>query len=143
MKKAISSMLALLLLVGSTIPCVAVEGRASKRFSGYIMALGAEGNGEMVLSYSVLGNYYMDKIGAYSIRIEEEVSTDVWVTSFTVYGDSDPNSFYSYNEVEHNADYTFYGIPDVKYRAVLVAYAEDSTGSEYSREITCSGKVCK
>ena len=61
----------------------------------------------------------------------------------SVYGDKDPNNFYSYNAYEHGGDYSFTGVPGVKYRAVMKAYASNSSGSEYSSEITCSGKVCK
>ena len=47
------------------------------------------------------------------------------------------------NAYEHGGDYTFTGVPGVKYRAVMKAYASNSSGSEYSSEIACSGKVCK
>ena len=97
----------------------------------------------MTVSFTVYGMSKMDQIGAYSIRIEEEVSDGKWITSFTAYGDKDPNNFYSYNAYEHGGDYSFTGVPGVKYRAVMKAYASNSSGSEYSSEITCSGKVCK
>lgn len=59
------------------------------------------------------------------------------------YGDKMPDKFYSYNAYEHGGDYTFTGVPGVKYRAVMKAYAEDENGSEYSKEFTCTGRVCK
>lgn len=54
-----------------------------------------------------------------------------------------PEKFYSYNAYEHTGSYTFTGVPGVKYRAVMKAYAEDENGSEYSKEFTCTGRVCK
>lgn len=80
---------------------------------------------------------------AYYIRIEEEIATDKWITTFTAYGDKDPDKFYSYNAYEHGGDYTFTGVPGVKYRAVMKAYASNNSGSAYSEEFPCTGKVCK
>lgn len=143
MKKMVSSFLAVVLVLCSTVSCYAVEERASKYFDGYILAMSAQANNQMTVSFTVYGMSKMDQIGAYYIRIEEEVATDKWVTTFTAYGDRDPDTFYSYNAYEHGGDYTFTGVPGVKYRAVMKAYASNSSGSEYSSEITCSGRVCK
>lgn len=142
-KKFISALLAVTLLLSVSLPCYAVEARASKYFDGYILGIAAQGNAQMTVSFSVLGMSKMDQIGAYYIRIEEEISTDKWITTFTAYGDKNPSKFYSYNAYDHGADYTFTGVPGVKYRAVLKAYAKDKNGSEYSDEIVGNGKVCK
>lgn len=143
MKKMVSSFLAFVLVLCGTVSCYAVEDRASKYFDGYLLAISAQGDNQMTVSFTVYGMSKMDQIGAYSIRIEEEVSDGKWITSFTAYGDKDPNNFYSYNAYEHGGDYSFTGVPGVKYRAVMKAYASNSSGSEYSSEIACSGKVCK
>lgn len=143
MKKTISALLAVLLVLSASITCYAVEAKASRYFDGYVLAMSAPGGNQMTVSFSVLGMSKMDQIGAYYIRIEEEIATDKWITTFTAYGDQDPDKFYSYNAYDHGADYTFTGVPGVKYRAVLKAYASNSQGSEYSDEIICSGKVCK
>lgn len=135
--------LAIILVLPITIPCYAAEARASRYFDGYILAMTALGKNQMAVSFSVLGMSKMDKIGAYYIRIEEEIATDKWITTFTAYGDQDPNRFYSYDAYDHGGDYVFSGVPDVKYRAVMKAYASNSNGYEYSDEITCTGKVCK
>lgn len=143
MKKITSALLAVMLFFSATMSCYAVEARASKYFDGYILGMTAMGNNQMAVSFTVYGMSKMDKIGAYYIRIEEEIATDKWITTFTVYGDRDPDKFYAYNAYEHGADYVFTGVPDVKYRAVLKAYASNSEGSEYSDEFACTGKVCK
>lgn len=143
MKRMVSSFLAVILVLCSTISCYAVEERASKYFDGYILAMSAQGNNQMAVSFTVYGMSKMDQIGAYTIRIEEEISTDKWITTFTIYGDRDPEKFYSYDAYEHGGSYTFTGVPGVKYRAVMKAYASNGSGSEYSDEITCEGKVCR
>ncbi len=142
-KKLISTLLATMLLFSATLPCYAAETRASEYFDGYLLAIAPLGNNQMTVSFSVFGMGKMDQIGAYYIRIEEEYATDKWAKTFTVYGSSDPDKFYSYNAYDHGGDYTFTGTPGVKYRAVLKAYASNSSGSEYSGEFACTGKVCK
>lgn len=142
-KRIISALLAAMLMLSATIPCYAVEPRASHYFDGYVIGMTARGNAQMTVSFSVLGTGEMEQIGAYYIRIEEEISTDNWAKSFTVYGSTNPSKFYSYNTCDHGADYTFTGVPGVKYRAVLKAYAKDKNGSEYSDEIVGGGKVCQ
>lgn len=116
--------------------------RASRFFDGYALTVVAEGNRVMRVGFGVYGTGTMSKIGAYSIRIEEEVSPGKWIETSTVYGSSDPTLYYGTNCMDHEGDFTFKGMVNVKYRAVLVAYAKNSSGSEYSDEFTCTGKVC-
>lgn len=143
MKKMISALLAAVLVFSASMSCYAVEARASKYFDGYLLAMSAQGNNQMTVSFTVYGMSKMNQIGAYYIRIEEEIATDKWITTFTAYGDKDPDKFYSYNAYEHGGDYTFTGVPGVKYRAVMKAYASNNSGSAYSEEFPCTGKVCK
>lgn len=143
MKKRIVAALAAVLLFCGSQSCYAAETRASLYFDGYLLCVSAEGNGIMAVSFSVFGTGDMDQIGAYKIRVEEEIAKDTWATSFTAYGDTDPDTFYSYNAFAHTGSFTFYGFPGVTYRAVLTAYASNENGSEYSREITSTGRVCE
>lgn len=142
-KRIIATLVAIMLTLSATLTCYAAEARASHYFDGYIISMSAPGNNQMTVSFSVLGMGKMDQIGAYYIRIEEEYATDKWAKTFTIYGSSDTDKFYSYNAYDHTGSYTFTGVPNVKYRAVLKAYAKDKNGSEYSDEITGYGKVCK
>lgn len=143
MKKRVLALVAAVMLLSSSATCVAVEPRASHYFDGYILGLSAEGKGEMAVSFSVLGTGTMEKIGVFSIRIEEETVPGEWVTTFTRYGSDDPDTFYTYDFCDHSGCFTFSGIPTVKYRAAMVAYAQNASGREYSEEIFCTGKVCK
>lgn len=145
MKKRVIAFLGAMMLLFGSLTCFAVETRASHYFDGYMLGVSAKGNLKMNVSFCVMGTGEMDQIGAYSIRIEEEVGlgTDNWITTFTAYGDDDTDNFYSYNTNNHLGEFSFYGSPGINYRAVLVAYAKNESGEEYSREITCTGKVCK
>lgn len=142
MKKFIAGLFAAVLVFSASMSCYAME-TASQYFDGYLLAMTAQGNNQMAVSFTVYGMSEMNKIGAYYIRIEEEIATDKWATTFTAYGDKDPEKFYSYNAYEHGGSYTFTGVPGVKYRAVMKAYASNNSGYAYSQEFPCTGKVCK
>lgn len=142
-KRIVPALLSLMLMLSVAIPCYAVQPRASRYFDGYILGISTPGNYQVAVSFSVLGMSKMDKIGVYYLRIEEEYGNDNWAETFTAYGSSDPDKFYSYNAYDHTGGYTFTGVPGVKYRAVMKAYASNSSGYEYSDEFACTGKVCK
>lgn len=142
MKKKIVAVIAAVLLLCSTISCMAAEN-ASHYFDGYALGLSAQGNGIMAVSFSVYGTDVMDQIGAYSIEVEEEIGKDIWTTSFIAYGDKDPDKFYTYDFCDHTGSFTFYGFPGVRYRATMISYACNSDGEEYSREFTCTARECK
>jgi len=135
--------LAFLFILSLSVNAFAADERASTYFNGYLIGMSAKGNGRMSVAFSIFGRDTMDQIGAYSIQIQEDVGSDDWIETFTVYGSSDTETFYSYNEMDHTGEYFFNAIPGVRYRAVMVAYAENSTGHEYSREIDCTPRVCK
>jgi len=45
--------------------------------------------------------------------------------------------------IQHGGDFYFDGMPGVKYRAVMVAYAKNASGYEYSKEMACTGRYCE
>ena len=122
---------------------IKAEERASQYFDAYMLGVSPNGNGEMDVTFGVFCSRIMDKIGVYSLRIESEIASGIWVEEFTVYGSDDPDLFYDTDTIQHGGDFYFDGIPGVKYRAVMVAYATDAAGEEYSREITCTGRYCE
>ena len=97
----------------------------------------------MADSFGVFGTDTMDKIGVYSLRIESEIAPNKWIEEFTVYGSSDPDTFYAMDTIQHGGDFYFDGMPGVKYRAVMVAYAKNASGYEYSKEMACTGRYCE
>lgn len=97
----------------------------------------------MAVSFGVFGTDTMDKIGVYSLRIESEIAPNKWIEEFTVYGSGDPDTFYAMDTIQHGGDFYFDGMPGVKYRAVMVAYAKNASGYEYSKEMACTGRYCE
>lgn len=151
MKKAISKIvcvaLAMLMLTsaGGAVEATAAENelmpQASYYLSGYSSGLKAKGNRKMTVTYSVYGTNKMDKIGVNEILVEYWNGSD-WVTDHHVYGSKHPE-FYSTEEIGHAGGYSFYGMPGLKYRATVTAYAEldggSDTGEITSQEVVCVG----
>ena len=145
MKKRVMALImvaALLIGSSSTFAYEVSEDRASHFFDSYLLGVSPQGNSRMLVTFSVWGMGKMDQIGAYSIRIEEEAAKDVWFTVLTRYGSEAPSEFYSYNTYDHWGQFYFVGVPGVRYRAVMVAYAKNDSGYEYSEEIECTPKTC-
>ena len=147
MKKRLGTVLLLaLFVISSMMPTSAAtaeiwnEARASHYFDAYMLGISAKGGGEMAVSFGVFGTDTMDKIAVYSLRIESEIAPNKWIEEFTVYGSSDPDTFYT---IQHGGDFYFDGMPGVKYRAVMVAYAKNASGYEYSKEMACTGRYCE
>lgn len=116
--------------------------RSSYYLDSYMVLLSPDGNGEMTVSFAVFANDRMTKIGIQSITLEEEWSPDDWSRCKRVYGSSDPELFYGTNTSQHSGEYTFTNlIPGVKYRATIVVYAGDRTGSD-TASITSTPKTC-
>ena len=136
MKKRLGTVLLLaLFVISSMMPTSAAtaeiwnEARASHYFDAYMLGISAKGGGEMAVSFGVFGTDTMDKIGVYSLRIESEIAPNKWIEEFTVYGSSDPDTFYAMDTIQHGGDFYFDGMPGVKYRAVMVAYAKNASTS--------------
>lgn len=140
LKKRIVSVFAALLLIASSVSAFAAETyiaqpRASDYLDGVYITLTSQGKRQMTLGYAIYGTKLMDKIGVTKIEIEEFDGFE-WhpYTSFT--------SSYTYNDDTHADTVYFEGHPECAYRAVLYAYAKNSSGSD-SRKYTGSGVVCK
>lgn len=106
MKKRLGTVLLLaLFVISSMMPTSAAtaeiwnEARASHYFDAYMLGISAKGGGEMAVSFGVFGTDTMDKIGVYSLRIESEIAPNKWIEEFTVYGSSDPDTFYAISAI--------------------------------------------
>lgn len=95
MKKIISALLVLLSFLTMNLSFAA--NGAIPRSSYYIdicaSSLSADGDGEMTVDFSVGATCKMVKVGVYSITLEEEQTSNVWKSTKTVYGNSDPDLF--------------------------------------------------
>lgn len=141
-KKWTSLILTVLLLTCIMAPSALAASKASYYLDSYAIALQASSGGKMVVTYGVYGTKTMDKIGAYSLKIEMETSADKWVSIATMYGDDYPDEMYSMDSLFHENSYTFYGAPGSRYRATLVAYAALGSGDD-TGEIVSAARVCK
>ena len=83
----------LCLVVILSVPSSFAATHASTCLSSYAVGLYAEGNGEMDVEFEILGTNIMDKVGVYSLLIEEEVLPDVWVFHSIVYGEDNESTF--------------------------------------------------
>ena len=141
-KRFFSLLLATLLLTVIIAPSASASEKASYYLDSYAIAIQAGSGGKMTVTYGVYGTKTMDKIGAYSLKIEVETIADKWVSIATIYGDDHPEEMYSTDSLFHENSYTFYGAPGSRYRATLVAYAALGSGSD-TGEIVSAARVCK
>jgi len=144
MKKRICSFLLVFLMLGSVV-CTAVEPdavspRASLYLDGYAIGVNAEGGGIMAVTFVVYGTDTMDCLGAQKIFIEEWDGVE-WIETGTLSVAKNPD-FYAYDASEHALTVYFYGLPGVKYRATLTAYAELEGGSD-TGTVTSPIEACK
>jgi len=138
----------LLLLLTFPIMSFAFAANDTAPYSSYYInfctvALVADGDGEMTVDFSVVATQTMVKVGASSITLEKEQSPDVWKNVKTVYGSSDPDTFYSDDAYKHTGAYIFTDLtPGVRYRVTMTGYAADRNGGDTSTA-TSKAKTCK
>lgn len=142
-KKFITVIIALCFVLGTLGAYAVGDGiapRASYYLNDYSLVMVADGDGQMSVSYTVCATNIMTKVGAQSIEIQRGSSSG-WTTVKTYYG-SENADFYSYDKVAHAGDVFFEGEVGKTYRAILTAYAGNSSGSD-TATLTCTAKVCK
>ena len=132
----------LCLVVILSVPSSFAATHASTCLSSYAFVLYAEGNGERDVEFEILGTNIMDKVGVYSLLIEEEVLPDVWVFHSIVYGEDNESTFFTENSIIHKDSYTFKGTPGLRYRVTLTAYAELGSDSD-TGDVTSAARRCK
>lgn len=133
--RIISVLLAVIMLFGITsasaayVPTPEINPQASLQLSAYSITLEALGDGEMYIDFTVDGTTVMDKIGIFSLVIEERTPGGAWDDFDILYGYTHPE-FYMYNSVGYLGEYYFDGTVGNDYRATIVVYAEDSRGCD-------------
>ena len=78
--------------------------------------------------FDVTGTDAMQEIGARTIKIQRSPDGETWTDMKTFSRDSYPNLICN-NTATHAACVTYTGTPGYYYRAYIVLYAKDSTGS--------------
>jgi PhoPQ-activated pathogenicity-related protein len=142
MKKRITSLLLVLLLVVSVMPVasaneVQMTPYASDYLSGCAITIVPAGNRKITVEYTIYGTREMTEIGATKVQIQKyDTTKGAWVNYTSLAGSS------TSDDVSHSASVSFYGTAGVEYRAVIYAYAERGAGSG-SSTYDSSGVVCK
>ena len=138
-RKLLAIPVVIALLLTFTCTAFASETKASDYIATYHASLSAGGNGRIDITYKVTATHSMLQVGVQSFFIEKYVNGS-WLPCTTLLGSENPD-FYSYNTREHFNVTSFAGIPGVKYRVTMTAYAQDNQGSDTSsatsNEVTC------
>lgn len=131
MKKAISLLLAILMLASINCTAMASEDsslneHASLYLDSYTVVLRPKGNGQMAITADVEGVGTQDKIGLLSIDIDQKIDGK-WCYYDTLDAVDHPE-FYDYDSWDYFHTIYFYGTPGVSYRVTLTVYAEKDGG---------------
>lgn len=144
MKKIISVFFTFLMLITISSTGFAAEEStysldASHYLDGYSVALGARGNGIMVITANVEGVGTQDKIGLLRIDIDEKINGN-WY-SYDTWDSVDHPEFYAYDSWDYFEAFSFDGTPGSTYRVTLIVYAEKDGGWD-TGFITSYAVVC-
>ena len=140
MKKRLVVMLVAILIL-STMAAGVANARASLYLRNYDISMSAEDNCKIRVTYFVEGTGEMTKIGAQTIVVEKRNGT-AWEHFQTYRGDS-RNDFYSYATDFHKSSFIFTGVPGNQYRATLVSYAGNSSGSDVGDDKISNSATCR
>ena len=140
--RVLPTLLALIFALNTSMPFAAVDVRdASPVLESYGIGIYAEGNSSMDITFEVWGTKTMDRLGASSLFIEEEILPDTWVLFDMLYFDFDDERYFTEDSVYHIGHYYFNGLPGNRYRATLTAYAE-LDGVSDTGEVSSPARVC-
>ena len=111
-----------------SIPAHAVEARASDRIAYSTATLSKASNGDLSIYFSVRATGIMKKIGASSVAVQRN-SGSGWTTEYTFNTNNTPtgrveNSDWNGMVLTYSPRFT-----GVEYRAVVIIYVKDATGS--------------
>lgn len=125
--------------------CVMVLGvaaLAAEQASNYISYKGGgiapTGNGNMRISFDVVATGMMDELGAHAVHIYSEDGSPEHSIYYTDPGCSD---MMTTNDYSWDGEVTWEGVSGESYYAIIVFYAEDSTGSDTRTYITSTVRV--
>lgn len=120
------------------VPTHATQYRASERINLASATLSKKSNGDFSIYFSVRATHVMEKIGASSVEIQRNTSTG-WVTEYTF----TPNisAIQTEGKTRHSATLTYSPLfTGMEYRAVVMIYVEDATGSS-TKQLTTKSEV--
>ena len=120
----------------------AVEEPAIPYASSYLDSYNAyvypAGSGKVAVYISVVGDDYMDEIGALTVILQESTDNSNWTRVKTFTNGTNPELL-GYNKIKHNADVSYQGVAGRYYRAYVTIWAgKDGDGD--SRYMWTSAK---
>ena len=128
-KTVIIRILSLCLVFAMLAPlCVsaAVEEPAVPYASSYLDSYNAyvypAGSGKVSVYISVVGDDYMDDIGALTIILYESTNNTTWTHAKTFTNGTNP-ALLGYNKVKHNANVSYQGVAGRYYKAYVTIWA--------------------
>lgn len=120
------------------VPAHAAQYRASERINLASATLSKKSNGDFSIYFSVRATHVMEKIGASSVEIQRNTSAG-WVTEYTFTPSN--STIQAESKTRHSATLTYSPLFTGKeYRAVVMIYVEDDTGSS-SKQLTTESEV--
>jgi len=129
----LSVLLCMVMLCG--IPAHAVGTRASDRISRATATLSKASNGDLSVFFSVRATGFMEKVGATSVAIQRS-SGSGWTTEYTFNTGNTP-ALLTGNTDWHGMALTYTPrFSGVEYRAVVMIYVKDATGSSTQQLIS-------
>ncbi|MDR0295620.1 MAG: hypothetical protein LBH91_05455 [Prevotellaceae bacterium] len=105
----------------------------------YGTVIAAEGSGKIRIDFDVTGTGTMTSIGVTQIEVQKWIN-NVWTTDTTLKSSNYPN-FLASNTITHASSVRVTGVAGTQYRAILTAYAANSTGSD-SKNYTSLTVTC-
>ena len=143
-KKLLVALLAVVLVFAMSATALASDiqpYRASDYLGTYSGSITAQSGKQMKVTFSVVGTGMMTEVGADHITIQKKVN-GVWTYDRTIsHEDEGYENMMRSNAVSHGTSVYFTGTAGVEYRAVVTAYAADSTGSD-TGDVTTSSATC-
>lgn len=111
-----------------SVPAYAVGAKASSRIAHSAASLSQKSNGDLSIYFSVRAVDVMEKIGASSVEIQRSSGSN-WVTEYS-FNTSNTPTLQQENKDQHGMVLTYSPLfTEVDYRAVVMIYVKDATGS--------------
>lgn len=143
-KRIFSALTAAVIMFSLCSSALATEYPIAPIASDYIASVGvslsANGDGQMTVKYDVVGKGIMNKVGVMSITIDQKVNGQ-W-KPYTTFSVVQHKEYYAYDAISKQGSQAFSATPGVTYRATVLGYAENSSGSDTS-SATSGTTVCR
>lgn len=133
-------MVVVMLLTTPAFAAESVQPRSSSFFSCSSVYLYKLSGASFEVWFDVTGTGIMEEIGARTIKVQRSSDGETWTTMKTFRMGSYPQMICE-NTAQHSDYVTYTGAPGYYYRAYIVLYAKDSSGTGEMYRYTSTLKV--